>query len=554
MIKNEIYNITKNVWKEIDKDTDTDINFQVEIPPKEIGADFAVNICLLGSKILKKSPRDLAQKFIDILKEKQIDKDYIESVSIAGPGFINFILKKNVYYEELKNILKQGSSYGKGEKKKEKILIEFVSSNPTGPLHIGHGRGAAIGDSLAKILDYSGYNVTKEYYVNDAGNQIDILVKSVEIRFKELMGEKIEFPENHYKGSYIIDIAKEIYDSLDDKKDISKLNLKKIVVDKILDTMKKDLKDFGVEFDNWFSESSLLDNKNDISLDKVLDILKQKNYLKKENGAWWLVTGETNHDDKNRVVIREDGRPTYFATDIAYHHNKYSRGFDTLIDIWGADHHGYVSRLKASVSYLGYNPDTLKIILYQLVSLLRNGVKIAMSTRAGEFVTLREVLDEVGKDACRYYLLARSGDNPVEFDLEIAKKHSSENPVYYIQYAHARISSIYREAKDEYNDYINESINNFEKLLIEEEELDIVKMLARFPEIIDLSARDLSSHHLTVYLLDLAGKFHHFYNKHRILSQTNKSLTGARLSLCNSINVIIKNGLNLLGIDAPLRM
>jgi arginyl-tRNA synthetase len=552
MIKNEIYNITKKVWKEIS--SDVDINFQVEVPPKEIGSDFAVNVCMLGAKILKKSPRDLAQQFINILKEKEIGANYIESVSIAGPGFINFILKKNVYYEELKNILNKNSSYGKGENKKEKILIEFVSSNPTGPLHIGHGRGAAIGDTLAKILDYSGYNVTKEYYVNDAGTQIDILVKSVEIRFKELMGEKIEFPENHYKGSYIIDIAKEIYDSLDSKKDISKLNLKKIVVEKILDTMKKDLEDFGVKFDNWFYESSLLDEKNDISLNKVLDLLKEKKYLKKEDGAWWLVTGETNHDDKNRVVIREDGRPTYFATDIAYHYNKYSRGFDTLIDIWGADHHGYVPRLKASVSYLGYNEDTLKIILYQLVSLLRNGVKVAMSTRAGEFVTLREVLDEVGKDATRYYLLARSGDNPVEFDLEIAKKHSSENPVYYIQYAHARIASIYREAKNEYNDYINDSVNNFEKLLIEEEEINIIKMLSKFPEIIDLCAKDLSSHHITVYLLDLAGKFHHFYNKHRILSTENKPLTGARLSLCNAISVVIKNGLDLLGIEAPLKM
>ncbi|MFC1512528.1 arginine--tRNA ligase [bacterium] len=554
MIKIRLKQVILDIWNELSNNAE--ISFQIEIPPAKIEADYAVNICMIGAKLLKKSPHALAQRFIEKINELKEAKDIIKKASIAGPGFLNIILNKKIYYDELCQIFDNGSEYGKeAQGIKQRVLIEFVSANPTGPLHIGHGRGAVLGDTLSRLLHAKGFEVVKEYYVNDSGNQIDVLAKSLEIRLRQVRGEKIVLPEDYYKGDYIIDIAKKINHDFGQDKDITSLDFKKAALDNILELIKKDLREFGIEYNSWFYESDLFIKKDGMSpIERVLEILKTKKYLEKHDNAWWLLTKEQEHDDKNRVVVREDGRPTYFCTDIAYHDLKYKRGFDKLINIWGADHHGYVPRLKAVVDYMGYNPESLKIVLYQLVSLIRKGKKAAMSTRGGEFVTLKEVLDEVGSDVTRFFLLMRSSDNPMDFDLDLAKKQSNDNPVYYIQYAHARIASIYREARDDYKDYIDEAKNTLETLLNEAEEMKVIKMLVQFPDIIDVCVRDLAPHYMTVYLLDLAKTFHHYYTKHRILLSDDKMRAGARLILCHTVAEIIKSGLNLLGISAPERM
>ena len=560
-MKERLHEIIQKIWTDLciknglDK-KDSLNSFIVEEPPKNIDADYATNVCFLGSKTLKKSPIKIAEEFIELIKSNPMAKNFIDDIFIAGPGFLNFVINKKFLVRQFFKEHNDCNPTSCFKSKNKKILVEFVSANPTGPLHIGHARGAAIGDSLARLLTRVGYTVDKEYYVNDAGNQIDVLAKSLETRYRQVSGETIEMPENCYKGEYITDIAKELLAEVGKNKKIDEIDFKKIILDKMLGIIGNDLEKFNIDFKNWFFETSLFEkNKNGNSaLDEAIEILKTKKHAQIIDGALWLMTNDLGDDDKNRVIIRSDGRPTYFATDIAYHKNKFDRGYDSLIDIWGADHHGYVARIKAAVEYLGYENKRLETILYQLVSLLRDGEKIAMSTRSGEFVSLEEVLTEVGTDATRFFLLMRDGNSPLEFDLELAKKKSSDNPVYYVQYAHARIHSILNNAKEN-GILLDEKLDiKLENFLNTKEDIVMIKSIQNYSEILELCVKDLSSHHITAYLLDLAGKFHNYYSKHKIADKENMELSKSRLFLCKLVSNVIKDGLDILGVSAPISM
>jgi arginyl-tRNA synthetase len=533
-----------------DKGITDRLNFTLEVPPGNIDADFALNVAMVIAKIAKTNPRTVAQELIDITV-KEIP-ELIEKAEIAGAGFINLRIKNEILYKELETILREKDKYGSfPENNKEKILVEFVSANPTGPLHIGHGRSAAIGDSIARILKHLGYNVTKEYYLNDYGNQILVLSKSAEIRFRQLKGEKIDFPADLYQGGYITDIAKRL---VSESRNIDEINFKHETVKEILAGIKNDLKDFAVEFDEWFSESKITadkDKNGKTEVDKVCEYLLSKGDAYVKGGALWLASTKFG-DDKDRVLKRSDGRYTYLASDTAYHKNKFERGFTKLVNLWGADHHGYVARIKACVQMLGSDKEALDIILYQFVSLVRNGRSVPMSTRTGEFITLKEVADEVGKDVCRFFFLMRAPDSQLEFDLELAKKQSSENPVFYVQYVNARCSSVIRESKNRGG--ITTGIKNINfSLLNTKEERDLIKQLAEFCDTLALSEKTMSPHHFTVYLIELADIFHKFYEKCRVLTG-DANLTSARLKLIEGVAIIIKNGLNLLGISVPDKM
>lgn len=516
--------------------------FFLTLPNNEKFGDYASNISFFGAAFYGKSPRELARLIVDKLPE---DKSLLEKVEVAGNGFINFFVAKERIYKELSEILVLQDKYGRtnaGEGKS--IQIEFVSANPTGPLHVGHGRGAATGDTLARIYTALGYKIQKEYYVNNIGNQMNILGKSVQARYEDK-----EIPEDGYKGDYIKEIAGQIPQKPVPTEDF----FRKFAIDTILGWIKKDLEDFGVIFDNWFFENTLYENKD--LKKEILSQLDQGEQSRTydEDGAVFVKTTAFG-DDKDRVIFRADGRPTYFASDIAYHENKFKRGFEQVIDIWGADHHGYVPRMMAAVQALGYPADKLKIILYQLVSLKRGQDIVPMSTRAGEFVTLRQVLDEVGKDACRFFFLMRSPDSALDFDLELAKKHSSDNPVYYVQYAHARISSVFKEAEKNGLQLADggSQLGTLE-LLKEPEEMQLIKKLANFSKILADCARTYDPHWLTIYLQEVATVFHNFYTKHRIVTE-NRELSLARLSLIKAVSIVLKDGLFLLGISAPTKM
>jgi arginyl-tRNA synthetase len=524
---------------------------EVEPPANPQHGDYAANAAMILASQAKLNPRKIAQ----IIQENLSDlENIIEKTQIAGPGFINFFINDNVWHNALKNIDEQKENYGRldiGFGKK--VQVEFVSANPTGPLHIGHARGAVVGDVIANLLTTAGYNIAREYYINDAGNQMNNLGKSVLLRYRELNGEKIEFPETCYRGDYIKDIAHEILDREGDKylqageeKTIGYFT--GVAGQAILEEIKVDLKDFGVIFDEYFSEKELYKNNG---VTELLDKLQEQGFIYSDGETLWFKTTSFG-DEKDRVVVRKNGEPTYFAADIAYHQNKFSRGFEEIIDIWGADHHGYMPRMWAGIQALGHDKNSLKIILVQLVNLLRAGVPAAMSTRSGEFVTLREVLDEVGKDAARYNFLMRRSDSHLDFDLELAKRQSSENPVYYVQYAHARICSILRMAQErglalpDYSD-INPALLN------EPEEKTLIKLLVRYPETLYGAAKSLEPHRLTFYLNDLAGVFHSYYNKNKVVSE-NQPLTAARLFLTKTIRIVLQNALKILGVTAPEKM
>ena len=547
--------------------------YQLEEPPKNIGSDLACNVAMLLAKQTKSNPRKIAEE-LSVLIAKALSK-YISKVEIAGAGFLNFEISEAVLIEELKNVLQNKTIVP--TKNKDKILIEFVSANPTGPLHIGHGRGAAIGDSLARVYSYLGYDIKREYYLNDVGNQIEMLTKSVEARFKELKGEKIEFPENGYKGDYIKTIAQKCIDN-------NSTDFKKAALDEMGGSISKDLADFAVSFDSWFSEGTITKEVNGKSkVDEACLLLKEKGFAFEQDGALWFQTTKFG-DDKDRVLKRGDGRYTYLASDVAYHKNKIERGFDKLIDIWGTDHHGYVARMHAAMESLGRKKEDLIIILYQLVSLVRDGKPVAMSTRAGEFVTLKEVLDEVGKDACRFFFLLRAPDSQLEFDLELAKKQSKENPVYYVQYVHARCCSIFKEAQKtmdlnavnlscpksvighpllkqtETTGFPLEACGNDNtadidfSLLSTKEERNMIKKLIFFGDTLDLCIRSNSPHHITTYLMETADLFHSFYEKCKVINPDNEKLSTARLALVKAVQERVKQALELLGVSAPERM
>ncbi|MDR3195626.1 MAG: arginine--tRNA ligase [Endomicrobium sp.] len=526
------------------------VNFTVEVPPKNIDADFATNAAMLISKKVKINPRITAEEIIGIISKEL--PNLIEKSEIAGAGFINLHVKNDVLYKELKTILKEKNKYGStAANAKKKILVEFVSANPTGPLHIGHGRGAAIGDSIARILKHLGYSVSREYYLNDVGNQMLVLANSVEIRYKRLKGEKLEFPADHYQGDYIVDIAKRL---IAEGGKIEEIDFRRESVKDILKTIEDDLKNFAVEFDDWFYEetiASVKDENGETDVDKDCLYLLEKGYAYEKDNALWLASTKFG-DDKDRVLKRSDGRYTYLASDVAYHKNKFERGFKKLINLWGADHHGYVARIKACVQMFGFSKEDLDIILYQLVSLVRNGQPVAMSTRSGEFITLKSVVDEVSKDACRFFFLLRAPDSQLEFDLELAKKQSSENPVFYVQYVNARCNSIFKEGKNRADVVSDDEKVNFDLLNLKEER-DLIKQLAAFYDTLALSEKTMSPHHFTAYLMELADIYHKFYEKCRVLTD-DAALASARLKLIEGVMIIIRTGLGLLGVSSPDKM
>jgi arginyl-tRNA synthetase len=526
-------------------------NPEVEPSANPLHGDYAANAAMILASQVKQNPRQIAA----IIRENIADEENIlDKTEIAGPGFINFFIKESAWHQALKCIEEQNETYGRvplGEGRR--VQVEFVSANPTGPLHIGHARGAVVGDVIANLLATAGYQISREYYINDAGNQMNNLGKSVLLRYRELAGESIEFPETCYRGDYIREIARGIltregdqYLQADEQKTIGYFT--GVAGRSILEEIKVDLKDFGVIFDVYFSEKELY---KDDGVNRLLKELENRGFIYSDGETLWFRTTAFG-DEKDRVVVRQNGDPTYFAADIAYHRNKFSRGFEMLIDIWGADHHGYMPRMWAGIQALGHEKNELKIILVQLVNLLRGGVPAAMSTRAGEFVTLREVLDEVGRDAARYHFLMRRSDSHLDFDLDVAKKQSSENPVYYVQYAHARICSIIRMAQER-----GIALPDFSgidpRLLSEPEEKNIIRMLVRYPEMIWGAATSLEPHRMTFYLNDLAGVFHSYYNKNKVISD-DAGLTRARLFLVKSIKIVLQNALKILGVSTPEKM
>ena len=521
----------------------------LEVPPQKEFGDFATNIAMQSARIAHKSPRMIA----DVLL-KHLDAPWLEKTEVAGAGFINFFLKHDIIYDTLCHILEQGKQYGQAPLRAEDtVQVEYVSANPTGPLHVGHGRGAAYGSALVNLLRAAGYNVQSEYYINDAGNQMNNLAASVNARYLELLGKKAEIPENGYHGADIIDTARAIIEQDGDKylqmdeKDRLEI-FKNRAYEEKLKALKRDLESFNVTFDKWFSERTL----HPEAIKKACETLKGNGNMYEKDGALWLKSTAYG-DDKDRVVIRDNGVPTYLAADIAYHKNKYERQFKKLINIWGADHHGYVARVKAAMAALGLDPNQLEILLLQMVSLFRNGELVKMSKRTGQAITLNELIEEVGTDAARYFFIMRSLDTQLDFDLDLAKSHSNENPVYYIQYANARIFSIYKQIAENGDVFDMTWKNTKWDKLKEERELALIKKMAAYPEEIRKAAADRAPHRIAHFVYEMAGLFHAFYNNCHII-QSDKELEEARLALVTAVQITIANCLAVLGISAPETM
>ncbi|HQP10235.1 MAG TPA: arginine--tRNA ligase [Candidatus Omnitrophota bacterium] len=528
---------------------------EIEAPADHQHGEFATNIALKSSKILRKSPMDIAGEFLPVF-QKVIEgknlKGKIEKVEVKKPGFINFYLAPKLVYTILEQILREEKNYGRMDfGAREKIQIEFVSANPTGPLSVAHARQAAVGDALANILNHIGFDAAREYYINDGGNQINILGTSIKCRAAEILGGTIEFPENGYQGAYIKDMAKIFLDQqgLKDLPALEKTDPAKFTrfgVDYLLDVIRKDLSDFGVHFQAWSHESEIATKKN---IEKVLAELEKKNFLYEKDGAIWFRSTDFG-DDKDRVVKKSDGSYTYLAPDIVYHKNKFERGFARLINIWGPDHHGYIPRLTAAVEALGQSREALKVLIVQLATIYRDGQPVSMSTRRGQFISLREVIDEVGVDAARFFFLMRHINVHLDFDLELAKKETSENPVFYIQYAHARIHSIYVKAAET---KIKRKKKDFQ-LLKEPEEMDLIKQLGSFSDILMICYHESDPYALMNYLMELATSFHKFYDCCRVIDPQNPELSCERLALANAAQIVLANGLSLLGLSTPEKM
>ncbi|WP_318616954.1 arginine--tRNA ligase [Sporosarcina sp. YIM B06819] len=524
-------------------------DIMLETPKSKDNGDYATNIAMQLTKLAKKPPRAIAEA---ILEHLDTSGTSIESIDVAGPGFMNIKLKTDYLGDVVKTVLEQGENYGRSTSgANEKIQVEFVSANPTGDLHLGHARGASLGDSLCNVLDFAGYDVAREYYINDAGNQINNLAYSIEARYFQALGLDKEMPEDGYHGKDIIGIGEELAKEFGDKfVNVSEQErydyFRKHGLDFELAKLKKDLADFRVSFDVWFSETSLYENgKIDVALDK----LRANGHVFEEDGATWF-RSTTFGDDKDRVLIKNDGTYTYLTPDIAYHEDKLFRGFDKLINIWGADHHGYIPRMKAAIEALGYGRDTLEVNVAQMVQLYKDGEKFKMSKRTGKAVTLRELVEDVGLDAVRYFFAMRSGDSQMDFDLDLAISQSNENPVYYAQYAHARISSILRQA-DETG--LSASVDNV-SLLQAEKELELLKKIGDFPKVISDAARLRIPHRVATYIQELAASFHSFYNAEKVLDPDNRDLSEARLALITATRTTIANALKLIGVSAPEKM
>ncbi|MDP6335074.1 MAG: arginine--tRNA ligase [Nitrospinaceae bacterium] len=523
----------------------------VEKPKDEKFGDFSTSVSMMLAKSERKKPRDIADVLCRHLKNGD---SQVSSVDIAGPGFINLKMAPSFFLTRLMKVAELGDKFGSSDAGKgKKVLLEFVSANPTGPLHVGHGRGAAVGDMLGRLLKKAGYDVSTEYYINDVGNQMNTLGRSTWSRYRELLGIKEEFSPDNYQGEYIKDIAQGIIDKhgkefLDKQVDEVLPFFRKYSLDSILSGIRNDLSEFGVEFDRWFNEKSLYDDQ---LVDTAVNWLRDKKHIYDKDGAVWL-NSSAFKDEKDRVLIKQSGEKTYFCSDIAYHKNKIDRGFEWIVDLWGADHHGYVPRMNAVLEAMGYNKDVFKVMLVQFVALKRGGEKVSMSTRSGEFETLSDVVKEVGVDATRFFFLMRSSDSHLDFDLELAKKESPENPVFYIQYAHARICSIFRKANDE--GLSLPSISDIDlSPLADEEEFSLIKKILAFTETVDKSAELLEVHRIAFYLQDLVAAFHGYYSRHRVVSE-DVPLSLARLFLMDCLRTTIHNGLSVMGVSAPEKM
>ncbi len=547
-MKKDLTRILKQALKRLGVETVSSI--EIEVPRQESMGDLATTVAMSLTKSLKKPPRKIAEDIVNAIE----DKAFFQKIQIAGPGFVNFTFSKEYLYSGLKDLLKLQRDFlrcniGQGKR----IQIEFVSANPTGPLHLGHGKGAATGAALSNLLHASGYEVVREYYINDAGKQVKLLGLSVFARYQQLHDVEYPFPEDGYKGAYIEDIAREIMKEKRKKyiqagfEDVSDFFID-YSYKKILSGIKDDLKAFGVDFDIWQSERELFDSGE---VEKAIDDLRGKGHIYEKDGAVWFMATAFG-DEKDRVIIKQDGEYTYFTSDIAYHKKKIDQEYDEIIDIWGADHHGYIPRVQAVIEALGYPKEKLKVILVQMVNLLRGGKPVQMSKRAGEFITLKDVIDEVGADTTKFIFLTRRPDSHLDFDLEVAKTQSSENPVFYVQYANARINSIYKHAREKGIDTGMFSDADL-SLLSAPEELRVVKKLLLYPMIFEGAAKAHEPHRITFYLQELSGMFHPYYNKCRIVVEDD-SLTGARLALCEAVRIVLKEGLQVLGISAPEKM
>lgn len=526
-------------------------SYVLEEPRERQHGDLATNLAMVLAKQEKRSPRDIATTLI---KHLDTTETWIESSEIAGAGFINFRLNPLWLTDVINEVIKAGERYGQVDiGKGQKIQVEFVSANPTGLLHMGNARGAALGDSLASLLSMAGYEVSREFYINDTGNQIHNFALSLESRYLQILGQDSPFPEGGYHGEDLIETVKGLIAKVGDKylsvePGLRREFLVRYALEEKMQDIRETLQDFGVEYDVWFNEQSLHDSG---AVRSTLEELEKKGYIYEKEGALWLKSTLFG-DEKDEVVIRSNGTPTYFAADIAYHRNKFERGFTRVINIWGADHHGHVARLKGAMSAFGYDKDNLRVILMQLVRLIQNGEVVKMSKRSGQYITLRELMDEVGKDAARFFFSLRDPDSTVEFDLDLAKAQSSDNPVYYVQYAHARLCSILRQA-EELGDPGNPPSEEDLKLLNSTEERDLLKKMADLPSEVIIAARLMEPHRLARYVLDLAGLFHTFYNSQRVLVD-DEGLRRARLSLVGAVKQIISNVLGILGVSAPERM
>ena len=549
----------------------------LDAPKRPEWGDLASTVAMSLAASEQRAPHDIAQIIIDNLAQRE---QLFDRVEIVRPGFLNLTLKPAVWQEVLREIEMQGSAYGRAEEvgQRRRVLVEYVSANPTGPLHVGHGRGAAVGQAVANMLKAVGYDVVSEYYINDVGRQMKLLGTSVYARYEELSNRPVEFPSEGYHGAYITAVAERVKHQFGSEltgraaTEVEE-RCRTFAYQELLSLIREDLKSFGIEFESWFSEASLV---NSGALQRDLDELKLQHFLFEQEGAWWFRSSAFG-DEKDRVVRKQDGEYTYLASDIAYHRDKLRRGYDLLIDVWGADHHGYIPRMQAVVQAYGYPKDRLQVVLVQMVNLLRGGRKVEMSKRAGEFITMREVIDEVGADAAKFFFLMRDSDSHLDFDLELAKQRSSDNPVYYVQYAHARIASLWRVAATRGIDCPLPSKTDL-TVLTDPDELGLIRKLSAYPSVLQGSATAYEPHRMTYYLQQLAGLLHTFYNKHRILppaadrdllavapeglgsdeglqkERLAPERTAARLALMQGIQQVLKNGLGVLGISAPEQM
>lgn len=522
----------------------------LETPKDKAHGDYATNMAMQLARIAKKAPRQIAE---DIVEHLNTEKASVKEVEIAGPGFINFFIDQSSLTEVVDTVLNQGHEYGKtnaGDGKR--VQIEFVSANPTGTLHLGHARGAAFGDALANVMEKAGFDIEREYYINDAGNQIDNLARSINARYYQALGQDMDMPEDGYHGKDIIELAKNLVDQRGDsftkKEEDERLSeFRQYGLKHLLDRIEQDLKEYRVPFDSWFSETSLYDEN---LVAEAVEKLREKGYVYEADGATWFKSTEFG-DDKDRVLVKQDGSYTYLTPDIAYHLNKIERGFDELINIWGADHHGYVARMHAAIQALGYPKEVLDIKIAQMVNLFENGEKVKMSKRTGKAVTMKELIEEVGLDATRYFFIMRSNDAHLDFDMDLAKSQSNENPVYYVQYAHARICSMLRQAEEKGVD-VNADADT--SLLQAEKEVTLLKRLGDYPQVVAEAAEKRMPHRVPQYVFDLASDLHSFYNAEKVIDLDNLELTQARIALMKAVRVVIQDALKLIGVEAPEKM